>query len=46
MDIFLKNEKNFAQISAEEIKIISLKSGMVSDERIIYKYYKLKYNFS
>ena len=36
--IFLKNEKNFAQISAEEIKIISLKSGMVSDERIIYKY--------
>ena len=37
-DIFLKNDKVKSQIIADEIKIISLMSGWISHERIIFKY--------
>ena len=37
-NIFLITNKKYSQINAEEIKIIPLKSGWVSTERIIFKY--------
>ena len=37
-DIFLKNDKEKSQILADEIKIISLKTGWITEERIFFKY--------
>ena len=37
-NIFLRNNKNLSEISAEDIQIVSLKSGMVTKERIVFKY--------
>ena len=37
-NIFLRNDKNLSEISAEDIQIVSLKSGMVTKERIVFKY--------
>ena len=37
-DIFLKNDKEKSQIIADDVKIISLMSGWITQERIVFKY--------
>ena len=39
-NIFLKNDKEKSLILADEIKIISLKTGWITEERIFFKYLK------